>query len=36
MTTDEARYVMAHRTEYDDRTVKYAMEILEAAGEWPW
>lgn len=33
MTTDEARYVIAHRHEYDDQTVAYARAILEAVGE---
>lgn len=33
MTTAEAKYVLAHRHDYDERTVRYAMDILEAAGE---
>jgi len=33
MTTAEARYVWAHRYEYDQATVDYAIRILEHAGE---
>lgn len=33
MTVAEARYVFANRHYYDDRTVAYAMDILEQAGE---
>lgn len=31
MTTDEARYVIAHRWAYSDATYHYALEIVEAA-----
>lgn len=31
MTLSEARYVVAHREMYDDRTYHYALEIIEAA-----
>lgn len=33
MTTDEARYVWAHRDEYDSSAVDYAVDVLEQAGE---
>lgn len=29
MTTDEARYVIAHREMYDDATFYYALEIVD-------
>jgi hypothetical protein len=33
VTVDEARYVWQHRHEYTEETVRYAVEILERAGE---
>lgn len=35
MTIGEARYVIAHRHEYSDQMVTWAMDVLELAGEWP-
>lgn len=31
MTLNEARYVVAHREMYDDRTFHYALEVIESA-----
>ena len=31
MTLSEARYVLAHREMYDDKTFHYALEVIESA-----